>query len=237
MGGCGAERQGLVSFINQQVMQRMSRTAISNAVVASKDVIFLAGAEAKAAYFTQHLASTNRWLHAFQCRICWTPSAIAFFEQGMHVQYRFVKSAHCFSLAEEWVVDVFSRCRTRISNLATSQEFQKPKSFLDPDINLLQARHLWPWIGEHEQILKFAWTVCIPCLSGLTTLLDQFSDEVDSNVWIAEVCIWTPWVYMGDLVAEDVSRLAILDVDEFCEAGSWIGKLCARVGFEISTVI
>lgn len=38
-----------------QVMQRMSRTAISNTVVASKDVIFLAGAEAKAAYFTQNL--------------------------------------------------------------------------------------------------------------------------------------------------------------------------------------
>ena len=38
-----------------QVMQRMSRTAISNTVVASKDVIFLAGAKAKAAYFTQNL--------------------------------------------------------------------------------------------------------------------------------------------------------------------------------------
>lgn len=75
MGGCDAERQGSASFISQQVMQRMSRTAISNAVVASKDVIFLAGAEAKAAYFTQHLARTNRWLHAFSvesAEICWT---------------------------------------------------------------------------------------------------------------------------------------------------------------------
>ena len=138
MGGCDAERQGSASFINQQVMQRMSRTAISNAVVASKDVIFLAGAEAKAAYFTQHLARTNRWLHAFQCRICWNllnASAKAFFEQSMHVQYRFVKSAHCFWLAEERVIDVFSRCRTRISNLET-QEFQKHKSHI---------RYLGPW--------------------------------------------------------------------------------------------
>ena len=90
-----------------QVMQRMSRTAISNAVVASKDVIFLAGAEAKAAYFTQS--------------------------------------------------------------------------------------------------------------GSLTYFHDAGQESVDCNVWIAEVCIWTPWVYMGDLVAEDVSRLAILDVDEFCE--------------------
>lgn len=64
------------------------------------------------------------------------------------------------------------------------------------------------------------------CLNSMYAILklfhyiDPFSDEVDCNVWIAEVCIWTPWVYMGDLVAEDVSRLAILDVDEFCEAGS-----------------
>ena len=36
-----------------QVMQRMARTAINHAVVANKDVIFLAGSEAKSAYLTQ----------------------------------------------------------------------------------------------------------------------------------------------------------------------------------------
>lgn len=103
-----------------QVMQRMSRTAISNAVVASKDVIFLAGAEAKAAYFTQS--------------------------------------------------------------------------------------------------------------GSLTYFHDDGQETVDCNSWIAEVCIWTPWVYMGDLVAEDVSRLAILDVDEFCETlgASWMTQNAAR---------
>lgn len=103
-----------------QVMQRMSRTAISNTVVASKDVIFLAGAEAKAAYFTQS--------------------------------------------------------------------------------------------------------------GSLTYFHDDGQQTVDCNSWIAEVCIWTPWVYMGDLVAEDVSRLAILDVDEFCETlgASWMTQNAAR---------
>ncbi|CAK9087509.1 unnamed protein product [Durusdinium trenchii] len=29
--------------------------------------------------------------------------------------------------------------------------------------------------------------------------------------WIAEMCLWTPWVYLGDLLAQDVSRIACLD--------------------------
>lgn len=52
-------------MIHGQVMQRMSRTAISNTVVASKDVIFLAGAEAKAAYFTQNLEDSVAVDHSY----------------------------------------------------------------------------------------------------------------------------------------------------------------------------
>ena len=54
--------------------------------------------------------------------------------------------------------------------------------------------------------------------------------EVELGFWIAEVCLWTPWVYLGDLVADDVSRLAVIDVDEFCAAlgGSWHTQNSAR---------
>lgn len=91
-----------------QVMQKMARTAISNAVVANKDVIFLAGSEAKAAYLTQS--------------------------------------------------------------------------------------------------------------GSLTYFHDNGTESVHLDFWIAEVCLWTPWVYLGDLVADDVSRLVIIDADEFCSA-------------------
>ncbi|CAJ1366570.1 unnamed protein product, partial [Effrenium voratum] len=37
------------------------------------------------------------------------------------------------------------------------------------------------------------------------------------NIWVAEMCLWSPWVYVGDLVAEDISRLVAMEVTAFCE--------------------
>eukprot|EP00913_Durusdinium_trenchii_P031116 g29138.t1 len=35
--------------------------------------------------------------------------------------------------------------------------------------------------------------------------------------WVAEVCLWTPWVHMGYLASKDISRLISLEVTSFCE--------------------
>lgn len=40
---------------------------------------------------------------------------------------------------------------------------------------------------------------------------------VSRNVWIAEMALWTPWTHLGDLVSEDVSRLVVLHVEQFCK--------------------
>ncbi|CAJ1356731.1 unnamed protein product [Effrenium voratum] len=37
------------------------------------------------------------------------------------------------------------------------------------------------------------------------------------NIWVAEMCLWSPWVHVGDLVAEDISRLVAMEVTAFCE--------------------
>lgn len=39
-----------------------------------------------------------------------------------------------------------------------------------------------------------------------------------SNVWIAEMCLWTPWLHMGNLEAQDISRLISIEVATFCDA-------------------
>ncbi|CAJ1381154.1 unnamed protein product [Effrenium voratum] len=68
-------------------------------------------------------------------------------------------------------------------------------------------------------------------LSGsLTYFHDDGPEAVDDSVWIAEVCLWTPWVYLGDLVANDVSRLAVLDAQAFCSTlgASWATHQAAR---------
>ncbi|CAJ1432423.1 unnamed protein product [Effrenium voratum] len=56
--------------------------------------------------------------------------------------------------------------------------------------------------------------------SGHMNYHDDFGDEpspVEGHNWIAEMTLWTPWVHLGDLVAEDVSRLVVLQVDAFCK--------------------
>lgn len=67
-------------------------------------------------------------------------------------------------------------------------------------------------------------------LSGdLTYCYEDGEEEVGSGFWSAEVALWTPWVYLGDLVSTDVSRVASLDVQSFCHAmmDSWQTQRCA----------
>ena len=67
-------------------------------------------------------------------------------------------------------------------------------------------------------------------LSGdLTYFTDNEVVPLDDSVWIAEICLWTPWVYLGDLMADDVSRLAVMDADLFCEimGNSWLTQRAA----------
>eukprot|EP00434_Breviolum_minutum_P026538 symbB.v1.2.023458.t1/scaffold2145.1/size88005/4 len=37
------------------------------------------------------------------------------------------------------------------------------------------------------------------------------------NLWVAEMCLWTPWLHMGDLVSKDITRLITVEVTAFCE--------------------
>ena len=53
---------------------------------------------------------------------------------------------------------------------------------------------------------------------SLTYFHGDGPESVSNHAWISEVCLWTPWLYLGDLVADDVSRLAVLDAEEFCSA-------------------
>lgn len=45
---------------------------------------------------------------------------------------------------------------------------------------------------------------------------EEKHQEVTDETWIAEICLWASWAYQGDLVAEDVSRLTVINVDAFC---------------------
>ncbi|CAJ1350204.1 unnamed protein product [Effrenium voratum] len=58
-------------------------------------------------------------------------------------------------------------------------------------------------------------------LNGMLTYSSEDGDmQVNDSGWVSEACLWTPWVYLGDLIAEDVSRLAALDAEAFGDAMS-----------------
>ncbi|CAK9002200.1 unnamed protein product [Durusdinium trenchii] len=52
---------------------------------------------------------------------------------------------------------------------------------------------------------------------ALTYYHASMKDSIDRTTWLAEACLWTNWIYMGDLVAEDVSHLTVIDSNSFCE--------------------
>lgn len=43
-----------------------------------------------------------------------------------------------------------------------------------------------------------------------------YPTERPGRTWIAEICLWTPWLHVGDLVSRETSRLISLELDAFC---------------------
>eukprot|EP00434_Breviolum_minutum_P032535 symbB.v1.2.028773.t1/scaffold3081.1/size64104/1 len=54
-------------------------------------------------------------------------------------------------------------------------------------------------------------------VGGSVTYYHSNKKDVVGSVWLAEAALWTNWIYFGDLVAEDVSRLAVMDAKCFGE--------------------
>ncbi|CAE7237379.1 CngA [Symbiodinium microadriaticum] len=60
-------------------------------------------------------------------------------------------------------------------------------------------------------------TAAVFKVSGeVTYFFGHEKSAVSNSTWIAEHCLWTPWVHLGDLVSEDFSRLVVIHVQEFC---------------------
>ena len=45
------------------------------------------------------------------------------------------------------------------------------------------------------------------------------------------MCLWTAWQHVGDLVAEDTSRLVSVDIKSFCDTVPWLLLLGPPVAF------
>ncbi|CAJ1376287.1 unnamed protein product [Effrenium voratum] len=63
---------------------------------------------------------------------------------------------------------------------------------------------------------------CFFPASGSHSYTNAISTREVRNAWVAEMCLWTPWVHVGVLVAKDSSRLISMEVTSFCEC---VGKV------------
>eukprot|EP00913_Durusdinium_trenchii_P027348 g25657.t1 len=43
--------------------------------------------------------------------------------------------------------------------------------------------------------------------------------------WIGDYCLWTPWLYMGELLAREIGRLVALEAEAFCECVGALNNL------------
>lgn len=54
-------------------------------------------------------------------------------------------------------------------------------------------------------------------LGGRLSYFREGEERVNDQCWVAEACLWMPWIHMGDFEAKEVSDLLCLDANGFCE--------------------
>lgn len=107
-----------------------------------------------------------------------------------------------------------------------------------PDIQTLETLHsatrsLYQLVAATRDIIFLSGSRATSAYFKLGGTLAYYRDQgeeiVDDSCWVAEACLWTPWIHMGDFEAKSVSDLLCLDADSFCEtlAKTWSTQLVA----------
>ncbi|CAK8993936.1 unnamed protein product [Durusdinium trenchii] len=74
-------------------------------------------------------------------------------------------------------------------------------------------------LGTKDVVFRFGMEAlsCYLPVSGSLSYLQESQEHIPCVKWAAEMCLWTEWYYVGDLVADSVSQLLVLDMESFCE--------------------
>ncbi|CAK9007706.1 Potassium voltage-gated channel subfamily H member 2 (Ether-a-go-go-related gene potassium channel 1) (ERG-1) (Eag-related protein 1) (Ether-a-go-go-related protein 1) (MERG) (Voltage-gated potassium channel subunit Kv11.1) [Durusdinium trenchii] len=55
--------------------------------------------------------------------------------------------------------------------------------------------------------------------------------------WIGDYCLWTPWLYMGELLAREIGRLVALEAEAFCECVGAVWEMRQQAMFFAQMVV
>jgi len=75
-------------------------------------------------------------------------------------------------------------------------------------------------------------------LNGRFSYVRQNKDRTvgDSN-WIGDQCLWTPWLYVGELLAREIGRLVAIEAEAFCECVGAVWEMRQQAMFFSQTVV
>lgn len=87
-------------------------------------------------------------------------------------------------------------------------------------------------LGGKDVVFRYAMEATASYLpvQGSFSYLQQNQPEVKyCEGWAAEMCLWTEWFYVGDLVSDTVSSVFVLEMEAFCDtiAGSRVTQKLA----------
>eukprot|EP00435_Cladocopium_sp_Y103_P036893 s2224_g9.t1 len=102
-------------------------------------------------------------------------------------------------------------------------------SLLTNDMQSLQEGHVVQTLARQSvSVLDFAEDDVVFCtgnaavaaysiMQGSVLYLQNGAEGRNPNdCWISEMCLWTPWAHVGDLVSANFSRVLAIHVKEFC---------------------
>lgn len=128
----------------------------------------------------------------------------------------------------------FERHRDSLHNLPLIKDLLEA-----PDIQTLETLHsaassLYQLVAAARDIIFLSGNLASSAYFKLSGKLSYFQDhgeeEVSDTYWVAEACLWTPWIHMGDFEAKEDSDLLCLDANSFCEtlSKSWSTQQAAN---------
>lgn len=75
-------------------------------------------------------------------------------------------------------------------------------------------------------------------LSGSFSYVRQNKDRrVGLEHWIGDQCLWTPWLYVGELLAREIGRLVAMEAEAFCQCVGAVWEMRQQAMYFSQTVV
>ncbi|CAJ1343604.1 unnamed protein product [Effrenium voratum] len=133
------------------------------------------------------------------------PFILALLSGSLQAELQFARYSHCFSKLP-FLEDL-------LSSSLNVQEENVMRSLASKAVEIIDS-------GENEVIFccnTRAEATYFALHASLRYNHAEHQRTVNYGFWAAEMCLWTEWWHVGDLISADFARIAIIRLQEFCK--------------------